>query len=114
MERFAEKWNEKYPSIPALWLQHWDRVIPFFDYPADIRKVIYTSSTIESVNRALRKVLKTKSNMDLSSIPAYEADLKATLGPSGCEILEQSIIKQAKTIKEKARIIFENFMKIVD
>ncbi|MEM1369435.1 MAG: transposase, partial [Cyanobacteria bacterium P01_H01_bin.15] len=46
--------------ISALWLRHWERIIPFFDYPADIRKVIYTTNAIESVNRSLRKVLKTK------------------------------------------------------
>jgi putative transposase len=57
---FAQKYDEIYPSISQIWLRHWERVIPLFDYPPDIRKVIYTTNAIESVNRSLRKVLKTK------------------------------------------------------
>jgi putative transposase len=60
LETFAEKWDETYPTISALWLRHWENIIPFFEYPDDIRKVIYTTNTIESLNRSLRKVLKTK------------------------------------------------------
>ena len=60
LDAFAEKWDSKYPTISKMWRQHWERVIPFFDYPADIRKVIYTTNAIESLNRSLRKVIKTK------------------------------------------------------
>lgn len=60
LEAFAEKWDETYPTISALWLRNWERVIPFFDYPDDIRKAIYTTNAIESLNRSLRKVIKTK------------------------------------------------------
>ncbi|ERN42429.1 transposase, partial [Rubidibacter lacunae KORDI 51-2] len=44
----------------AMWLRHWEQVIPFFDYPPEIRRVIYTTNAIESLNDSLRKVLKTK------------------------------------------------------
>jgi transposase-like protein len=60
LEAFAEQWDDVYPTISALWLRHWERIIPFFDYPPDIRKVIYTTNAIESLNRSLRKILKTK------------------------------------------------------
>ena len=60
LEEFAETWDSRYPTISALWLRHWENIIPFFDYPADIRRVIYTTNAIESLNRSLRKVLKTK------------------------------------------------------
>lgn len=60
LETFAQKWDEHYPSITQLWLRHWEHIIPLFDYPADIRRVIYTTNAIESLNRSLRKVLKTK------------------------------------------------------
>ncbi len=60
LEDFAAKWDEKYPTISAMWRNHWHNIIPFFDYPADIRKVIYTTNAIESINRSLRKVIKTK------------------------------------------------------
>lgn len=57
---FAQKWDGRYPTISQLWLRHWERIIPFFAYSADIRRVIYTTNAIESLNRSLRKVLKTK------------------------------------------------------
>lgn len=60
LEAFAEKWDQQYPTISQSWLNHWERVIPFFDYPADIRKAIYTTNAIESMNMTLRKVIKNK------------------------------------------------------
>ena len=60
LEEFGRKWDSKYPTISKLWRTQWEHVIPFFDYPEDIRKVIYTTNAIESLNRSLRKVIKTK------------------------------------------------------
>ena len=60
LEAFGEKWDTKYPTISQMWRKNWERVIPFFDYPSDIRKAIYTTNAIESLNRSLRKVIKTK------------------------------------------------------
>ena len=60
LERFAETWDRQYPTVSQLWRRHWERLIPFFDFPKDIRTVIYTTNAIESLNRSLRKVLKTK------------------------------------------------------
>jgi putative transposase len=60
LDAFAAKWDELYPAISQIWLRHWDNIIPIFDYPMDIRKVIYTTNAIESLNRSLRKVIKTK------------------------------------------------------
>lgn len=60
LQAFADKWDAKYPSVSKLWYRHWENIIPFFDYSAEIRKVIYTTNAIESLNRSLRKVLKTK------------------------------------------------------
>lgn len=55
---FAEKWDKQYPTISKSWLTHWKRIIPFFAFPAEIRKAIYTTNAIESLNMTLRKVLK--------------------------------------------------------
>jgi putative transposase len=55
---FWERWDQQYPTISKSWLNHWQRVIPFFSFPADIRKAIYTTNAIESLNMTLRKVLK--------------------------------------------------------
>ena len=60
LDAFGKKWDAKYPTISQMWRLHWENVIPFFDYPADIRKAIYTTNAIESINRSLRKVIKTK------------------------------------------------------
>ena len=59
----AEKWDAKYPTISKQWLGKWENVIPFFAYPQDIRKAIYTTNAIESANRSLRKVLKTRGEL---------------------------------------------------
>ena len=60
LEEFAAKWDDSYPAVSQIWLRHWEHIIPIFDYPMEIRKVIYTTNAIESVNRSLRKVIKTK------------------------------------------------------
>ena len=60
LDDFAANWDEKYPAISQIWIRHWENIIPLFDYPMEIRKVIYTTNAIESLNRSLRKVIKTK------------------------------------------------------
>ncbi|GAC1662072.1 MAG: IS256-like element ISSod18 family transposase [Flavisolibacter sp.] len=57
---FAEKWDKQFPTISQIWLRHWENITPFFDYPPEIRKVIYTTNAIESMNMTLRKVMKNK------------------------------------------------------
>ena len=57
---FSERWDEKYPTISKSWLNHWENITPFFDYPKDIRRAIYTTNAIESLNMTLRKVIKNK------------------------------------------------------
>jgi putative transposase len=71
MVAFAERWNPKYPTIAALWQRNWERVIPFFAFPAEIRKIIYTTNAVESLNMSLRKALKTR-----VAFPSEEAALK--------------------------------------
>lgn len=71
LEGFAEKWDGRYPSISQIWRRNWDQVTPFFAYPAEIRKVIYTTNAVESLNMSLRKVIKTR-----GSFPNEEAALK--------------------------------------
>ena len=55
---FGEFWDKQYPTISKSWLSHWEQVIPFFAFPEDIRKAIYTTNAIESMNMTLRKVLR--------------------------------------------------------
>jgi transposase-like protein len=65
---FEAKWDADYRSIGLSWRRNWARVIPFFDYPPEIRKVIYTTNAIESINMSLRKIIKNR-----SSFPTDEA-----------------------------------------
>ena len=58
LERFAERWDAKYPAISPSWLADWDRLTVLFDYPPAIRRVVYTTNAIESLHYSLRKVLK--------------------------------------------------------
>ena len=71
LETFAAQWDHKYPTIAKLWRQHWERVIPFFAFSAEIRKVIYTTNAVESLHMTLRKVIKTR-----GSFPNEEAARK--------------------------------------
>ena len=56
----AGEWGRKFPTVAAAWRRAWDQVIPFFAFPPEIRRVIYTTSAIESINARLRKIIKTR------------------------------------------------------
>ena len=71
LTEFAAKWDQKFPLIAKSWRTNWPRVIPFFAHPPEIRKIIYTTNAIESLNMSLRKVTKTR-----SSFPNDEAAAK--------------------------------------
>ena len=68
LTEFEREWGETYPSIAQIWRRNWNRIIPFFDYPPEIRKIIYTTNAIESVNMSLRKITKNR-----GSFPSDEA-----------------------------------------
>jgi transposase-like protein len=55
LDAFAKTWDGQYPSISQSWRNHWPNLIAFFDYPNEIRKIIYTTNAIESVNSVIRK-----------------------------------------------------------
>jgi putative transposase len=71
LSAFEAKWDATLPTIGLTWRRNWDQIVPFFAYPADIRKVIYTTNAIESLNMSLRKVTKNR-----GSFPNDEAMLK--------------------------------------
>lgn len=58
LQQFSERWDDKYPQISKSWRSRWENINTLFNYPADIRKVIYTTNAIESLNSVIRKVLK--------------------------------------------------------
>lgn len=68
---FEEKWGDRYPMIAAAWRSRWAEITPFLAFPPEIRRAIYTTNSIEALNRQLRKVLKTK-----GALPSDEAATK--------------------------------------
>lgn len=56
----AGPWGQKFPTVVAAWRRAWDRVIPFYAFPPEVRRVIYTTNAIESVHARLRKIIKTR------------------------------------------------------
>jgi len=60
LEEFGKIWDGSYPTISKMWKSHWENIIPFFAYAPEIRRVIYTTNAIESLNMSLRKVTKTR------------------------------------------------------
>ena len=71
LSRFAEKWDTKFPTISRSWEVNWQRLIPFFAYPEEIRTIIYTTNAIESLNNTLKKTIKNR-----ASFPNDEAAVK--------------------------------------
>jgi|SRR5215213_5211455 len=71
LEEFAQKWDFRYPLIAKSWRANWGRIIPMLGYPDEIRRAIYTTNTIESLNMSLRKIIKTR-----ASLPNDEAAFK--------------------------------------
>ena len=60
LDRFADKWDNKYPTISRLWRNNWENITTLFAYPDEIRKVIYTTNAIESLNSVIRKAVNNK------------------------------------------------------
>lgn len=58
LEQFEQRWDSKYPNISRSWRNHWQNISTLFDYPDDIRKAIYTTNAIESLNSVIRKAIK--------------------------------------------------------
>jgi putative transposase len=71
LQELEDKWGQDYPTIVKSWCNNWERIVPFFEYPPEIRRTIYTTNAIESVNMSLRKVTKSR-----GSSPIDEALLK--------------------------------------
>jgi len=109
LSEFAEKWDSRFPTISRSWRANWERVVPFFAYPADIRKVIYTTNAIESVNMSLRKIIKTR-----GSFPTDEAALKLLyLALQNIARKWTMPIKEWKAALNRFAILFEDRMPVL-
>lgn len=71
LDEFATRWDATHPTISQVWHRNWERITPFFAFPSDIRKVIYTTNAVESLHMSMRKIIKTR-----GSFPNEEAALR--------------------------------------
>ena len=71
LTEFIAKWGGRYQAIGKLWKENWERVIPFFEFPEDVRRVMYTTNAVESLHMSLRKIIKTR-----GSFPSEDAAVK--------------------------------------
>ncbi|MBA3767611.1 MAG: IS256 family transposase [Acidobacteria bacterium] len=106
LDEFAQKWDAQFPTISKSWRTNWERVVPFFAYPEDIRRVIYTTNAIESVNMSLRKIIKNR-----GSFPTDEAALKLLyLALQNIARKWTMPIKEWKAALNRFAILFEDRM----
>ena len=71
LDEFEEKWGDESPPIAPSWRRNWEPVIPFFTYPAEVHKIIYTTNAIENLNMSLRKNIKNRGHF-----PSHDAATK--------------------------------------
>jgi putative transposase len=104
LEEFSEKWDVTHPKISKSWRNNWQRIIPYFAYPPQIRRAIYTTNTIESLNMSLRKVTKNR-----GSFPNDEAMFKLLyLALTNISRRWTMPIKDWKSALNQFTIIFED------
>jgi len=106
---FEAKWDDRYPAISRSWRRNWEQVIPFFEFPPSIRKVIYTTNAIESLHSSIRKVIKNRGHF-----PNDEAATKLIY--LALRNIEKKWIMPARTWKEALNqfaVLFEDRLNAV-
>ena len=108
LDNLAQKWEEKYPVVIKSWRNNWDRLSTYFKYTKPIRKIIYTTNTVEGFHRQIRKVTKTK-----GAFPSDDALLKLIYLATK-NILKKwtSPIQNWGITVQQLSIIFENRLKL--
>jgi putative transposase len=104
LSEFESDWDDRYPAIGRSWRRNWEHVIPFFDFPPDIRRVIYTTNAIESLHSSIRKVIKNRGHF-----PNDEAATKLIY--LALRNIEKKWIMPARTWKEALNqfaVLFED------
>jgi putative transposase len=104
LSAFESNWDARYPAIGRSWRRNWEHVIPFFDFPPDIRRVIYTTNAIESLHSSIRKVIKNRGHF-----PNDEAATKLIY--LALRNIEKKWIMPARTWKEALNqfaVLFED------
>jgi putative transposase len=103
LQNFSKKWEQKYPTIAPIWQRNWDRVTPFFAFPAEIRRIIYTTNAVESLNMSLRKIIKTR-----GSFPSEEAAVKLLFMALSNVVKKWETIQHWKEAMNRFTILWED------
>ena len=108
LDKFEKKWNHKYAYAVKSWRKNWEELTRFYEYPIEIRKIVYTTNIIESLNRGIRKYTKTK-----SVFPHDQAAMKSVyLAISNIEKKWTQPIRNWGVILQQFLIIFEERCRI--
>jgi putative transposase len=103
LNTFSKKWDARYPTISSLWRRHWERVTPFFAFPAEIRRIVYTTNAVESLNMSLRKIIKTR-----GSFPSEDAALKLLFLALRNVVGKWEVVQHWKAALSLFTILWEN------
>lgn len=104
LEKFKEKWGKKYMYAITSWETNWDNLSNYFEYPLELRKIIYTTNTIENLNRGIRKYTKTKTQFTNENA----AEKSVFLSIQNIELKWIQPIANWGIILHQFAIIFEN------
>jgi len=69
LDDFETAWGKSHPAVVASWRRNWERVRPFFAFPIEVRRILYTTNAIESLNYQLRKIIKSKGHFPVTKPP---------------------------------------------
>jgi putative transposase len=107
LEQFGERWDKSFPTIRPMWERNWDRITPFFAFPPQIRKVIYTTNAVESLNRSLRKITKTR-----GAFPSEQAALKLLYLALTNAVAKWESVQHWKAALNQFAILWEDRLRI--
>lgn len=116
LNSFSDKWDKTHPTVSKSWRNNWEQLTPFFDYPAEIRRAMYTTNAIESLNMSLRKVTKNRGSFSndeaafkLLYLALNNASKKWTMPIRHCLPVETSV-QTGKDALNHFAILFEDRM----
>ena len=104
LEKFKLKWKSKYKYAITSWEENWDNLSNYFEYPLELRKIIYTTNTIENLNRGIRKYTKNKTQFTNEN----SASKSIYLSIKNIEVAWKKPIHNWGLILHQFLIIFEN------
>ena len=97
---FDDDVGARYPMIGELWRNHWEQFIPFFAFPEAIRKIIYTTNSIEAVNRQLRKIIKTRGHFPTEDAALQAVVARAHARREEMDLPDQGLVPRAAPVRD--------------